>query len=195
MGELILATWEGQGVLVAVDHEAASQGAAGASLDHLIRPLKERRRDGEADRLGVSGIRPAHAPGSSSMPRPRVNWSRCLETLGHEVVVTAPNFAPMHAKRTGSPILRRGPSFGAQRAPGGNATDRAAARRSAPPSPRHGGLPSCVLYLKLAADGLHSQVAAVHVFRVEARVAQLDGGLAADMEAVGAVDHHGLGLV
>src|SRR5262245_20658749 len=69
------------------------------------------------------------------------------------------------------------------------------ARRSAPPSPRHGGLPSCVLYLKLAADGLHSQVAAVHVFRVEARVAQLEGGLAADMEAVGAVDHHGLGLV
>src|SRR5499426_3963883 len=54
---------------------------------------------------------------------------------------------------------------------------------------------SCVLHLESAADGLHSRVAAVHVFRVEARVAQLDGGLAADMEAVGAVDDHGLGLV
>src|SRR5215510_13105231 len=63
--------------------------------------------------------------------------------------------------------------------------------RPYPPWP----LLSCVLHLELAADGLHSRVAAVHVFRVEARVAQLDGGLAADMEAVGAVDDHGLGLV
>src|SRR5215813_5668466 len=60
---------------------------------------------------------------------------------------------------------------------------------------RHGGFLSCVLHPELAADGLHSRVAAVHVFRVEARVAQLDGGLAADMEAVGAVDDHRLGLV
>src|SRR5215216_4771134 len=58
-----------------------------------------------------------------------------------------------------------------------------------------GGFLSCVLHLELAADGFHSRVAAVHVFRVEARVAQLDGGLAADMESVGAVDDHGLGLV
>src|SRR5882672_12326989 len=48
------------------------------------------------------------------------------------------------------------------------------------------------VHLQRVADGLPSRVAAVHVLRVEARLAQLDGGLAADVEAVGAVHHHRL---
>src|SRR5262249_25700379 len=44
------------------------------------------------------------------------------------------------------------------------------------------------------ADRLPPRVAAVHVLRIESRLAQLHRGLAADVEAIRAVDDHRLGL-
>src|SRR5438105_10724360 len=44
------------------------------------------------------------------------------------------------------------------------------------------------------ADRLPAGVSAIHVLRVESRLAQLDRCLAADVESVGAIHHHGLRL-
>src|SRR5258706_6086932 len=58
---------------------------------------------------------------------------------------------------------------------------------------RAAGFPSW-LQLQRCTDRLPAGVAAVHILRVEASLAQLDRGLAADVESVGAVDDDGLGL-
>src|SRR5262245_45840674 len=61
---------------------------------------------------------------------------------------------------------------------------------SPPTRKRRRSRSSSGLHLHRPAGCLPARVAAVHVLGVEAGVAQLDGGLAADVEAVGAIDHH-----
>src|SRR5262245_50631500 len=54
----------------------------------------------------------------------------------------------------------------------------------------HTAIGRSLIHLHRSPHGPPARVSAVHVFRVEARLAQLDRGLAADVEAVRAVHDH-----
>src|SRR5262245_28347317 len=67
---------------------------------------------------------------------------------------------------------------------------RCAPAAAAAPCRRESSVVRLSVHLDRVTDRLPARVAAVHVLRIEARLAQLDGGLATDVKAVRAVHDH-----